>query len=199
MSEDLQQELKTYFRGLKRKSALAIRDGQGNIKIGKDPLTFTLYRYLGLHLLLQPSRDYIFARCFMILCWNLMSRAGNAFSVCHNHMDWGEDSLCIYFAHMKNDQLGERPRDPRHVFANPLIPEICPILAIGLHWLCYKFTPDDIHLLPGSNQYERYRKILRRMSNIESISAELKRMGIKFDQFGTHSMRKGSATFTYSF
>jgi hypothetical protein len=32
---------------------------------------------------------------------------------------------------MKNDQSGERPRDPRHIYANPLMPEVCPILSLG--------------------------------------------------------------------
>ena len=68
MSESLRQDLKAYFRGLKRKSALAVRDGEGRIKVGKEPLTFSLYRYLGLQLLIQPSRDFVFARWFMILC-----------------------------------------------------------------------------------------------------------------------------------
>ena len=60
-----------------------------------------------------------------------MSRAGNWFSVCYDHMEWTEDALAIYFAHMKNDQCGERPRDPRHVYANPLMPEVCPVLCLG--------------------------------------------------------------------
>ena len=38
-----------------------------------------------------------------------------AVSICFSHMEWKNDALGIYFAHMKNDQLGERPRDPRNV------------------------------------------------------------------------------------
>ena len=52
---------------------------------------------------------------------------GNGLGVCYEHMEWRGDAMCIYFAHMKNDQLGDRPRDPRHIYANPIIPEVCPI------------------------------------------------------------------------
>ena len=38
--------------------------------------------------------------------------------ICFSHLEWREDSLCVYFAHMKNDQCGERKRDPLHVYAN---------------------------------------------------------------------------------
>ena len=47
-------------------------------------------------------------------------------------MEWKEDSLQIFFSQMKNDQMAEKPRDPRHVYANPLMPEICPILALAI-------------------------------------------------------------------
>eukprot|EP00960_Hanusia_phi_P012311 359235-Hanusia_phi.AAC.1 len=46
-------------------------------------------------------------------------------------MEWGSDALKIYFAHMKNDKNGERPRDACHVYANTVSPAICPILALG--------------------------------------------------------------------
>jgi hypothetical protein len=58
-----------------------------------------------------------------------MCRSNNVFGIDYSHMNWGEDSLCIYFSHSKADQLGERPKDPRHVYPNPEMPEICPILA----------------------------------------------------------------------
>ncbi|DAZ98629.1 TPA: hypothetical protein N0F65_000824 [Lagenidium giganteum] len=45
-------------------------------------------------------------------------------------MSWIGNALCMYFANgSKNGQSGERPCDPRHVYANPLPPQLCPILA----------------------------------------------------------------------
>jgi hypothetical protein len=131
MEPALREAIAKRIHALKKRIARQIAAGDGEIKVGKDPLPFSLYRRISLEMLRCSSRDMVFARTFMILSWNLMSRAANTVSICYNHMEWGEDALSIYFAHMKNDQTGSRPRDPRHLYANPLMPEICPILALG--------------------------------------------------------------------
>ena len=198
MSTELESELKNHYKGLKRKVASDIAAGGGQIKVGKDPLSFSLFRFLGLELLKLACRESVFAHAFMILAWNLMARAANTFDVCHNHMEWVEDALCIYFAQMKNDQMGERPRDPRHIYANPLCPEICPILALAIYWSCFDFIAGEINLFPGSNQYERFRKILARVVLLDQVAEELERRSIVPEDIGTHSMRKGASSFCAS-
>ena len=198
MSPELEGELTNHFSGLKRKIAANIQAGEGEIKVGKDPLCLQLFRFLGFELLVDVSRESIFARTFMIICWNLMARASNAFEVCINHMEWREDALCIYFCQMKNDQLGERPRDPRHVYANPLAPEICGILALAIYWACYSFVDGEVQLFPGVNQYERFRKLLSRVMLHDKIAEELERRSVDPESIGSHSMRKGASTFAAS-
>ncbi len=78
------------------------------------------------------SRDVIFARAFLILTCNLMSRASNTLTVCLSHVEFIEDALCIYLPKMKNDQLGQRPKYPRHIYANPIDPEVC----LCFRWGC---------------------------------------------------------------
>ena len=148
MSESLQSELKNHFRGLKRTTTKTVAEGGGRIKTGKDALDFGLYKFLCLEFLKSSRPDFIFAHCFMIFCWNLMCRAGNMASVCWSHLEWRNDALGIYFAHMKNDQFGERPRDPRHVYANPLIPEICPVLSLGVYLMTIPIDPKVSQLFP---------------------------------------------------
>lgn len=198
MSKEVETGLKDHFVGLKRDLATRIKDGNAEIKVGKDPLSFSLYRFLGLALLKVSNRDHLFARCFMVLSWNLLARASSAFSICHSHMSWVEDSLLIFFSQMKCDQAAERPRDPRHVYANPLMPEVCPILALAMYWSCFDFIPGENHLFEGSNQYERFRKILARTLNMDSIALELERRAVNSQDLGTHSMRKGASTYCSS-
>ncbi|KAG6952832.1 hypothetical protein JG688_00013103 [Phytophthora aleatoria] len=104
-----------------------------------------LYKKVAMAMLQNTSQDMVIARTFMIMSWNLMARAANTVSICYSHLEWRDDALCVYFAHMKNDQRGARPRDPRHVYANPLSPEICPILALGKPFIVLSimkcFTP----------------------------------------------------------
>lgn len=177
MSEQLRSELCQHYRGLKRLIAEQTSLGMHNIKVGKDHLKFDFFRFICFEMFHMP-REFVFARFFLTICWNLMCRSANAFSICLNHMEWSEDALCIFFAHQKNDQTGERPRDPRHVYCNPLMPEICPILALGMYWMCFPIG-QSLKLFPGSNQYERFRKCLDLFFQKENVVLELQRRGMK--------------------
>lgn len=96
-SRDFEKELASLYKGLKRKVASNIAAGGGKIRVGKDPLAFSLYTYLGLVVLKIGNREAVFARTFMILAWNLMARSANVFEICISHMEWREDALCIFF------------------------------------------------------------------------------------------------------
>ena len=109
-------------------------------------------------------------------------------------MEWKNDALGIYFAHMKNDQLGERPRDPRHVYSNPITPSVCPILSLGIYLLCFPEVLTQQSLYPGEKQYDRFRRLLSNVLQDREAKVELERRGLKSDDIGTHSIRKGSAT-----
>jgi hypothetical protein len=178
MSVELASELSNHFKGLKRATAQEVVSGERSIKVGMDPLPFSLYRILCKTFLGQTNKEFIFGHNFMIICWNLMCRSANAVNIKHQHMEWVEDALCIYFAQQKNDQNGERPRDPRHIYPNPLIPEICPILSLGLYWLTFSFADGSFSLYPGNDQYDRFRKILRRSCKIYEVEIELARRGM---------------------
>eukprot|EP00644_Phytophthora_capsici_P004122 jgi/Phyca11/110086/e_gw1.17.634.1 len=63
---------------------------------------------------------------------------------------------------MKNDQEGSRPRDPRHVYANPIMPEVCPVLGFAVYFAVLGFS-NDAKLFSGGNQYSRFLKVLKRV------------------------------------
>ena len=198
MSRKMEGELKDMFKGLKRTTAMQIAQGEGKIKSGKDPLSFSLYRFLAMEMLKEKPREYVFYRFAMIFAWNLMSRIGSALGVCYSHMEWTEDAMCVYFAQMKNDQLGERPRDPRHIYVNPLMPEICPVLALGIYWMVQGFDKNNVRLFPGQSQYDRFRKGLGQSLVLSSIADELERRGMEVKDVGAHSTRKGASTYCAS-
>lgn len=85
-------------------------------------MTFRLYKFICKYLMKSSSREMIFGPLFSVLLWNLICRANNAVEVCETHLEWFDDSLGIYFAHMKNDVKGTRPGDARHIYANPYNP-----------------------------------------------------------------------------
>ncbi|DAZ94708.1 TPA: hypothetical protein N0F65_000023 [Lagenidium giganteum] len=61
-----------------------------------------------------------------------MCRSSNTVGIMYRHIEWRGNAMCVVFAHMKNDQAGERRRDPRHIYANPLQPDVCPILGLAV-------------------------------------------------------------------
>lgn len=140
VGDEFKEEMTNHFKGLKRQAAHTVAVGDAPIKVGKDPLDFPLYRFLARQFMKNSNREYTFGHAFLTCCWNLMCRSNNVVSICFSHMEWKNDALRIYFSQMKNDQFGERPRDPRHIYANPFMPEICPILSLGTFKRCFQYV-----------------------------------------------------------
>ena len=97
---------------------------------------------------------------------------------------------------MKNDQTGDRPRDARHVYANPFNPHVCPFLSIISYLLVTPPTSDSC-LFPGANQYNRYNKYLQKLLE-EKRDYIMTKYGVNVDDIGAHSARKGASTYMTS-
>ena len=88
---------------------------------------------------------------------------------------------------------------PKHVFANPECPEICPILWLGIYILCIGFEPRIPNVSPrlfhgeNDNTESRFSTWLRVICNAHV--RELYELGVLIVMIGTHSFRKGVATF----
>ncbi len=65
-------------------------------------------------------------------------------NICFVHLDWRGDALTVYYGKMKNDQTGERLKEPRHVYANVLDVEICPVFAIAQYLLYFPLSPVSV-------------------------------------------------------
>ncbi|KAF1779914.1 hypothetical protein GQ600_4634 [Phytophthora cactorum] len=59
----------------------------------------------------------------------------------------------FWFGHMKNDQEGDRQRDPRHIFANPMEPDMCPILSLAIYFAVVGFNYGSYSARKGSSTY----------------------------------------------
>ena len=206
------KELTKYFKGSKRKESVA--KGSGTIKAteGKLGFTFSTFRFIAKvslatnvawlvekQVLFQRADQ--FAHLFLVLTWNLMCRGENTQKLCYSHMAWLEDAVGVVLPHTKGDQVGDRAstQDPRHIYANPFKPEICPILALGLYFLCHTEREDASDaLFPGGQQAARFGTLLRAELRKSSVVAQLAVHGVKPGDLGTHSLRKGASTFVSS-
>jgi integrase len=108
-----------------------------------------------------------------------------------SHFDWVEDHLIVEEQTTKTDQTGSH-KFPKAVYANPLEPNICPILAIALHVFVNLQSNSD--LFHGTGQDDRYSKLMHEV--VGGLSeAELAFCNIVVPLFGTHSIRKGACTY----
>ena len=119
-----------------------------------------------------------------------MARSINTANISLRHMDWNGDALHIYICQAKNDQEGEKSDFPKHVFANPVMPEICPILAIGIYFLVIRFEPNQSKLFEGSNQADRFRQILQRLCALDAVRPSLADLGFDSAKLGVQPERE---------
>ena len=106
------------------------------------------------------------------------------------------ESLVIFFAKCKTNQEGVDKNVPWHIHANPNDPSICPVHALSI----YLFTNPHLlsaesRIFPGESQYRHYSKIL--MKRIDEHQEVLATYGC-CDNLGSHSIRKGSASYAAS-
>jgi hypothetical protein len=99
---------------------------------------------------------------------------------------------------MKNDQIGERKRDPRHIYANLIDPIVCPILALGIYFIVFPLAGSkDMGLFPGTNQYIRFTKYFHSvLDRHEEKWIDL--FGCEITGIGVHSIHKGAAIYVSS-
>ncbi|KAG6945734.1 hypothetical protein JG687_00017107, partial [Phytophthora cactorum] len=104
-----------------------------------------------------------------------------------SHLVCADDSVGIVLHKTKSNQEGSGPKDPRHLYANPGSPVTCWLTALAIYLACYpRLQPGA--LFPGSNQKLRCGKALAQCLKGDSEASETK-------CYGTHSIRKGVASF----
>jgi len=191
-SESFDLEASRIIRALKIVHSSTAQQGSIRPQKGKTPLSFENYCDLAKALIKSKTSSAVFSHTVLTTMWNLMSRVSNTVTICKIHMEWRDDALLIYFAHEKTDQTQSKPGDPRHIYANPFQPAICPILSLGMFFLIVDITQSDEQpIFSGSNQYCRFHKSLK------NSFAEVM-LGCSTAAYGTYSIRKGAATFASS-
>ena len=93
----------------------------------------------------------------------------------------------------KGDQEGVNSKEPWHIYANPEEPAVCPVLSLACYLLAYPQVTDGNKLFMSTDPYQRFSKILR--SILEDNEAVFTALGVDIDTIGSHSARKGAATY----
>ena len=198
------QQLQTLLNGYKRKVSDLKLAGKMRVFEGKYHLSFQGYRVLAEHLF--TSEDFnqmLFGWPYLVLQWNLIARTNTVASMMMEHISWEGDALLISTPKHKGDQEGANCFS-RHVYANPVTPGICPVLALAILTFvrAIRHDPDNIEdsaaanfrVFDGTDSTARYSDVLgRAIAAVPSHQTHL--LGGDKKQLGTHSVRKGSASY----
>jgi hypothetical protein len=106
-NDEFIRQLTILFKGLKIRITKEKQEGGGKITTGKASLSFGLYHQLSEYMLQDTRLEKVFAHAFLTATWNLICCVTNTCTIHLHYMDWKNDCLCIYVAHMKNDQGGD--------------------------------------------------------------------------------------------
>jgi hypothetical protein len=182
-------EVSSLMRGYRRTIADEKLAGRMKVFEGKRPITFRGYAMLAKYALQSQKKDSLFAHLYVVLCWNLFSRSNSIANIMYNHIEWKEDALMITVPKHKGDQEGAKAF-PKHCYADPYTPEICPVLALALHIFCTSFRPDvtDPKLFSGSSLEGKFSNWLTQALKSDGLrdNADL---GALADELGSHSFR----------
>ena len=206
MSSDFADNLKMFMKGMKRTvAAKKMENGDSGI-VGKKKMDFKVYEKICELFLKEEGEEFLFARCFLVLEWNLMSRSDNIVHAHLFHITWEDDCLAFRFAKSKTDQTGRNSDQVWHVYATPDKPATCPVLGLATYVFANpgltnveKFTETDEEgnpsgrLFPGGDQYGRFMDCLRRI--IANNADEFLHLGIRPGDLGSHSARKGACSY----
>lgn len=188
-----------FVLGYKKTVAEHKKNGTMKKQEGKEPVTFEKYAKLckkALFAVVSRVKLSCLVHCFMVMCWNLFARSCSVSDLQYHHFSWEGDALVCDMGKHKGDQTGEKSQ-PKHIFANPYEPAICPILSLGLHVFSSAFRPEGSgeakHKIFAGRPYDIFSSWL-----LDAVVSLLE-PGQDGSEIGSHSFRKGVATFVASY
>ena len=161
---------------------------------GKDHMSFQCYRLTCQLLVEDGSAEAVSALAFLTLQWNLIARAETVGLINFSQLYWEDDHLKIFFPKHKSDQIGLTKDEARHIYSNPLMPEVCPIRALAAYALTFpQVFRDGKKIFPGEASHNRFDQEFKRI--MELHDNDYLNINVVYSDLGTHSIRKGGATY----
>lgn len=193
LPKEHEEYLQKFSEGRKRKIAELRNDGLLSSKEGKSYLLCSAYKWLAKTAAKDSGHHY--AQPFLVLSWNLMARSQTTSTLLWKNVGWDGDCMTLQYDTSKSNQTGENVV-PRHLYANPFEPSICPVLAMGIKLLSESHTkPSPAMLFPGGSANKNFCTWLYQLIKNPQSGFDLSNLGSNPDDIGTHSIRKGAATY----
>ena len=167
----------------------ARQDGQYD-DTSADPLPTRLYMWLLMHAYTAFSLFFGAWTCWQ---WNCIARGINMQTLHYKCLSVRNDSLHVEFPKTKTSK-GEKVVYPKHVFANPLRVELCPVTWLGIYVCCNpEVNATGQVFLGGDAASVKYATTLKSILQehqdmVEGMGGNVERLSRK------HCIRKGAGT-----
>ena len=204
LSPELEVLVKSCIISFRKKDAVkkdAVKKVRGEMEseVGKAGLAFTAYKKLCSYLLGQKE---IHALLIAHLSWSLINRVNETLELTLRSVKCGGDHLLFAVPRTKCDQVGERQKVSR-VFANPKDCSLCPFTALGLLLLTSGSRTEKLFSTAASSAAHQdcFRKKISAALihlGVEGAEASDSRTQRVRKKYGSHSIRKGAATYACS-
>ena len=142
-SEDYIKEIRMYFNALARNHAQKVQED--GLSVGKDAMNAPYYKAVASACLqCKNAASSSFTLCYLLLTWNLIARSDNTAGISFKHPSWDSDHLNVEWYITKSDQQAKKVSE-KAVYANPLSPLTCPIIALCLYLMDMAAPTENKH------------------------------------------------------
>jgi hypothetical protein len=111
-----------------------------------------------------------------------------------NHFQWRGDHMVTTICKHKKDQDGSGMGKQRSIYANPLNPKICMVLAFGVYMISKPRSRDPLvqrtKLFEGQSQKNRFGELIKEVLLEFDDEEMLQRFGTLHENLASHSIRK---------
>lgn len=191
---EIDVDLAQFIKGRGAEVATAKMNGELKATEGKDVLEYSTYKAIARA---SMEDDYIDGHLFFLMLWNMSCRGDTTHNMHLSHIHWRNDSLLIHIPKSKNHQRGaERGEEHKFsVYANPLNPEACVLLALGIKLLTTSIVQENAPLYRPTEKDHFARWLEKQVELHEREQSELQPRS----DLGVQSVRKGSLTYSLAF
>lgn len=188
-------KLEHSMKGYQRREAELKINGILEAREGKMQLSFAQYEQLALWMLNQDNGDWAtFVWPYFVVDWNLLCRGNTTATIQCEHLSVTNDCVAVAIPKSKNDQIGAF-NNQLHVYANPLKPQVCALLALAVRlFCCERPNVGAVFTAADSNAEATLALFAERLRvAIDASFPDVKHL------LGVHSERKGSMSYCLQF
>jgi len=187
----------TFLQSYKKKVARAKATGDTD-ESEADPIPFSLFVLICAW---SVGEGNIFLWAWTVLQWNLMGRSINVEPLCFHNLTVFADTIKIVYDSNKADQGGDNVTI-KHVYANPVKPQICSYLALGIYLCLNALRYEKVELIFRKGKEEK-KKVAStgycsQLKELMTRKASSVKNFIRLAHANAHDWRKGSATYATS-